>query len=35
MSMDFSHELIIPNEDIPFKLFLFEGKDGNYRRAKH
>lgn len=35
MSMDFKHELIIPNEDIPFKLFLFEGKDGNYRRAKH
>ncbi len=35
MSMDFSHELIIPNEDIPFKLFLSEGKDGNYRRAKH
>lgn len=35
MSMDFKHELIIPNQDIPFKLFLFEGKDGNYRRAKH
>lgn len=33
--MDFKHELIIPNQDIPFKLFLFEGKDGNYRRAKH
>lgn len=35
MSGDFKHELIIPNEDLPFKLFLFEGKDGNYRRAKH
>ncbi len=31
----FSHELIIPNEGLPFKLFLFEGQDGNYRRAKH
>lgn len=29
------HELIIPNEDIPFKLFLFEGKDGNYFRDYH
>lgn len=35
MTMDFKHELIISNEDLPFKLFLFEGKDGNYRRAKH
>lgn len=35
MGVDFHHELIIPNEDLPFKLFLFEGKDGNYRRAKH
>lgn len=34
-NMDFNHELVIPNEDLPFKLFLFEGKDGNYRRAKH
>ena len=33
--MDFKHEMILPNEDIPFKMFLFEGKDGNYRRAKH
>ena len=33
--MDFNHELVIPNEDLPFKLFLFEGKEGNYRRAKH
>lgn len=35
MNADFKHELVIPNEDLPFKLFLFEGKDGNYRRAKH
>lgn len=35
MSEEFKHELVIPNEDLPFKLFLFEGKDGNYRRAKH
>lgn len=35
MSVEFKHELILPNEDLPFKLFLFEGKDGNYRRAKH
>ena len=33
--MEFKHEMIIPNEDLPFKLFLFEGKDGNYRRARH
>ena len=35
MSTDFKHELVLPNEDLPFKLFLFEGKEGNYRRAKH
>lgn len=33
--MEFTHELIIPNDDLPFKLFLFEGKDGNYKRSKH
>lgn len=33
--MKIDHELIIPNEDLPFKLFLFEGKDGNYEREKH
>ena len=33
--MEFSHELIVPNEDLPFKMFLFEGKDGNYFRDKH
>lgn len=33
--MQYSHELIMSNEDLPFKLFLFEGKDGNYYRDKH
>jgi AraC-like DNA-binding protein/quercetin dioxygenase-like cupin family protein len=33
--MEFQHELIIPNEDLPFKLFLFEGGRGNYVREKH
>ena len=23
--MEFQHELIIPNEGVPFKLFIFEG----------
>lgn len=31
----YKHELIIPNEDLPFKMFVFEGKDGNYVRDKH
>lgn len=29
------HELIFSNENLPFKLFPFEGKDGNYRRSGH
>lgn len=33
--MEFSHELVMPNEDLPFKLFAFEGKDGKYERDKH
>lgn len=33
--MGFEHELIIPNEGFPFKLFQFEGKDGHYIREKH
>ncbi|MEF9945664.1 MAG: AraC family transcriptional regulator [Lachnospiraceae bacterium] len=33
--MEFSHELVIPNEDLPFRMFLFEGKNGNYVREKH
>lgn len=34
-NMEFSHELIVPNQDLPFKLFLFEGAQGNYFRDKH
>lgn len=33
--MELQHELIIPNEGLPFKLFLFEGYNGNYAREKH
>ena len=33
--MEFQHELIIPNEGLPFKVFLFEGGNGNYIREKH
>lgn len=33
--MEFSHELVMANDDLPFKLFLFEGKNGNYFRDKH
>ncbi len=33
--MAYSHEIIIPNDDIPFKMFIFEGKEGNYIRKKH
>jgi AraC-like DNA-binding protein/quercetin dioxygenase-like cupin family protein len=33
--MEFQHELIIPNEGLPFKVFLFEGGSGNYVREKH
>lgn len=33
--MEYSHEIIMPNDDIPFKMFVFEGKNGNYIRGKH
>lgn len=29
------HEVIVPNRGLPFKLFLFKGKDGKYIRDKH
>ena len=32
--MEFQHELIIPNEGFPFKVFLFEGGNGNYVRDR-
>ncbi len=28
-------ELVIPNDGLPFKMFVFEGKNGNYRVTKH
>lgn len=33
--MESTHELIIPNEGFPFKMFLFEGMNGNYVRENH
>ena len=24
--MDLKHELVLPNDDLPFKMFVFEGK---------
>ncbi len=33
--MDFRHELVLPNEDLPFRLFVFEGQNGNYKVTKH
>lgn len=33
--MQSNHEIIVPNEDLPFKMFLFEGEKGNYFRDKH
>lgn len=33
--MEYQHELIIPSEGLPFKMFLFEGGEGHYVREKH
>jgi AraC-like DNA-binding protein len=33
--MEFKHELVMPNRDLPFRMFIFEGKDGNYSVEKH
>ena len=33
--MKYNHELIVPDEGLPFKMFIFEGKDGNYKREMH
>lgn len=33
--MNFRHELVLPNDDLPFRIFVFEGKDGNYKVNKH
>lgn len=31
----YQHEVIVPNQGFPFKLFLFEGNNGKYLREKH
>lgn len=33
--MEYSHEIIVPNADLPFKMFIFEGGEGRYVRHKH
>ncbi|WMC91825.1 AraC family transcriptional regulator [Kineothrix sp. MB12-C1] len=33
--MDLKLELVLPNDDLPFKMFIFEGRNGNYRVTKH
>ena len=32
--MEFQHELVIPDEGLPFKFFLFEGKSGELCERK-
>lgn len=32
---DYQHEVVVTDEGLPFKLFLFEGASGNYVRDKH
>ena len=27
---DFTYEMVVPNEDLPCKFFIFEGKNGNF-----
>ena len=33
--MEFKHELVLPNSDLPFRMFIFEGQNGNYQVVKH
>lgn len=33
--MELKHEIVIPNEDLNFRIFLFEGREGNYKVTKH
>ena len=33
--MDFRHELVLPNEDLPVRMFVLEGKDGRYKVYRH
>lgn len=32
---EFQHEIVVMDENMEFKLFMFEGKDGNYVRQNH
>lgn len=32
---DFKRELVMPNDDLPFRMFVFEGKNGRYKVTKH
>lgn len=34
-AMDLKHELVLPSDGLPFKMFVFEGKNGNYKVTKH
>ena len=34
-AMQFRYETVIPNEDLPFRMFIFAGKNGNYKVTKH
>lgn len=33
--MEFRHEFVMPSEHLPFRMFIFEGRDGNYKVNKH
>ena len=33
--MEYKHELVLPNDDVPFRIFEFEGSNGHYRVKKH
>ena len=34
-SMQFRYESVIPNEDLPFRMFIFEGRNGKYKVTQH
>lgn len=33
--MELKRELVLPNDDLPFRMFVFEGRNGNYKVTKH
>ncbi|MFA9465363.1 MAG: helix-turn-helix domain-containing protein [Velocimicrobium sp.] len=33
--MEFRHERVVLNDDLPFKVFEFEGREGKYKVSKH